>query len=121
MKSPNRRRHKRFRIPTSPVVTVQIFPVLPFVGHGVRAELENLSLTGMAIVLSAEDARKLASRKRLRVHFRLPGHPFWECRADVRRDEARDDGRRAVALAFSQTPAGFERHLQRMTMDNELC
>lgn len=104
-------------------VPVQLFPVLPFVGPSVDADLVNLSAGGMALLIDNGPAdTRLARGGRLRVHFRLPGLPLTECRGIITHAAPeRSGGWLRLGVRFIKAPLALAERLQRMLIDDEAC
>jgi c-di-GMP-binding flagellar brake protein YcgR len=118
----NRRRAKRLKIDRSVKIPVQLFPVLPFIGHAVEASLVNISSGGMALLLQEPDAfKKLKKGTPIKLHFHLPGRHLQQCRAKLTHKLDSDPHQVLLGLKFFKPPAGLIKALSRMAQDEANC
>lgn len=118
----NRRRHPRLKVVAASRVLVHVFPVLPFLGVSIDADLLNLSAGGMALVMDRRDLRKsVRSGTKLKIHFRLPGSPLSECTAVIRRRYPVSDLHDYIGLRFVDKSLAMARLVNQMVFDNDMC
>ena len=118
----NRRQHKRLKIHHSVSVPVHLFPVIPFIGHPVRAQSVNISSGGMAIKINLPvEGSKLKKGKKIKIHFRLPGHPIEECHGLIRHQFSLENEAVSVGIRFTKISKKLQAELARMAEDNEMC
>ncbi len=114
----NRRRSRRLKIDRPVKVLIQLFPVLPFIGHSFEADLVNISAGGMAFIIDS-DEKEIKRGSEIRIHFRLPGGPLCECTGDItHRDSA--PGGDCIGIRFYRPPAALVRQIERMAVESAL-
>lgn len=110
----NRRQHPRYRIDRALQVPVQLFPVLPFLGEAIDAKLLNISETGLAIVANFSPAKtKITKGTKIKIHFRLPGHPLTECVASVVRNTVLENDEHFLGLRFIKPPRSLANAIEK--------
>lgn len=103
--SNNRRRAPRLRIHRAMPVPIHIFPVLPFLGESVEANLLNISTTGMALLVTLMDPKhKIGRGTKIRIHFRLPRQPLFECVGEVVRNRKSENDETLLGIRFTKRP-----------------
>lgn len=118
----NRRKSKRIRIPQNTRVPVHIFPVLPFLGMSIDTTLLNISAGGMALVVETTRLKgQIPKGKNLRIHFRLPGHPIWECSAKIAHNIRLNEEESYLGIRFSKMPLRLEKTINAMASANDRC
>jgi c-di-GMP-binding flagellar brake protein YcgR len=122
MKKQNRRHFSRIRIDRSVRIALQIFPVMPFLGHPIDAGLVNLSPGGLALAIDPNEKSEGLKKGRLvKIHFRLPGMPLEECAGLIGHNYLTQQGERVVGIRFTKVSAGVIKELERMCVDNTAC
>lgn len=121
MSANNRRKSDRLRIDRSVRISVQIFPVMPFLGEPVEAILSNISPGGMA--LTVKDDRyenELKKGRQIRIHVRMPGSAIEECRGTVTHSYINRSAH-VLGVRFTKISSELLKELQHMSKDNAAC
>ncbi len=122
MSAQNRRKFDRLRIDRSVRISVQLFPVLPFLGESIDVGLVNISPGGLALsIADAAHHKELKKGHEVRVHIRLPGLAIEECTGTVTRRYSTAGGKNVVGVKFTKVSAAVSKELVRMSKDNALC
>lgn len=118
----NRRQDKRLKIDPSVRIPVHLFPVTPFIGQEITAQLINLSVDGIALRFQLPFESKLLKKElTLKIHFRLPGGPLRECTGRIKRFSDQGPAGAEVGVHFTKVPSEFKNFVREMIQDNDRC
>ena len=118
----NRRQFKRLKIDKSVRVLVQLFPVMPFIGETMEAQLINISEGGISLrLIYPEKYPSLARGSKVRLHLRLPGHPLSECRGEITHALKAGETEPMLGIRFQKPPAALMKEIRHMATDSDRC
>ncbi|MFN0118257.1 MAG: PilZ domain-containing protein [Elusimicrobiota bacterium] len=120
MKTVNRRTYQRLRIDQSIKVQVQIFPVMPFIGETLYAQLVNISEGGMSLQLNSLNEKPIKQGQKITLHLRIPGKHPVHCSGKILHVFSLKKGD-FLGVKFLKSAGKFGKEIKAMVEDNGAC